>query len=93
MGRPSRTRTGDGGFLGCRFRTRRNQKEDGAAPARDPALGTMTPLLGAGAAIRPRRRLELVIGKSCRLLKYLDKHLPRQLAGLRVLVRGMVGGE
>ncbi len=58
----------------------------GAVPDRDPALGTMTPLLGAGAAIWPRRRLELVIGKFCRLLKYLDKHRARQLAGLRVLV-------
>lgn len=65
-------------------------EKDGAAPDRDPALGTMTPLLGAGAAIRPRRRLELDIGKFCRMLKYLDKHRAGQLTGLRVLVRGMV---
>ena len=66
------------------------KETEGAAPGRDPALGTMTPLLGAGAAIRPRRRLALVIGKSCRLLKYLHKHLSSQFAGLRILIRGMV---
>ena len=33
------------------------------------------------------------IGKFCRLLEYLDEHLPRQLAGLGVLVRRMIGRQ
>jgi len=32
------------------------------------------------------RRFPSPIGKFCRLLEYLHKHFPRQLAGLRVLL-------
>jgi hypothetical protein len=34
-----------------------------------------------------------LIGQAPRLLEYVQEHRPRQLAGLRVLVRGMVGRQ
>ena len=34
--------------------------------------------------------LSFLLGKFCRLFEYLHKHVSRQLASLRVLIRGMI---
>ncbi len=67
--------------------------EIGAAPARDPGLLDFDPIGWGRVQRSARRRLGLSIGKFARLFKYLNKHFPGQLAGLRVLVRGVVRGE
>jgi len=68
---------------------------DFTAPPRfvTPGLSIVPPALWGGVRRSARRRLSLLIGKSCRLFKYLHKHFSRELAGLRVLVRRMVRGQ
>jgi hypothetical protein len=58
----------------------------GAASVRDPGFRWLNPTLWGEVQRPARRRLELFIGKFCRLLEYLDKHVSGQLAGLGVLV-------
>jgi hypothetical protein len=62
----------------------------GATPVRDPRLVQCDPTLRGRVQRAAWRRLDLCIGKFCRLLKYVDEHFARELAGLRVLVRRMV---
>jgi hypothetical protein len=59
-------------------------------PPRFVCFSIVTHAMGQGTAWR---RLNLRTGKSSRLLKYLHKHVSRELSGLRILIRRMVGRQ
>jgi hypothetical protein len=73
-------------------RRKSTNRTNGAAPVRDPGFPMVT---HAWARVHRSvwRRLNLLVGKSCRLLEYLHKHFSREFSGLRILVRRMVRGQ
>ena len=66
--------------------------KSGAAPARAPSW-MVCPCMGGIHDPAPAAPLVLAIGEAAGFFKNFREHIAGQFPGLRILVRGMVGGQ